>query len=62
MNLMPNLLLRACKEKDVAALQELKVSLCMNCGCCSYICPAHKPLAESNQLAKGLLPRPAPKK
>jgi Na+-translocating ferredoxin:NAD+ oxidoreductase RnfC subunit len=41
----------------VEDLKKLKVTLCMNCGCCSYACPAHRPLAETNQLAKALIPR-----
>ena len=24
----------------------------MECGCCSYICPAHRPLVQTNRLAK----------
>jgi electron transport complex protein RnfC len=27
----------------------------MECGCCSYICPAHRPLVQTNKLAKALL-------
>jgi electron transport complex protein RnfC len=27
----------------------------MNCGSCSYVCPAKRDLAEKNQLAKALL-------
>ena len=38
-------------------LQELKVNLCMNCGSCTFVCPANRKLAETNQLAKTLLPR-----
>ena len=30
----------------------LKVNLCMECGCCSFICPAHRPLVQTNKLAK----------
>lgn len=62
LNLMPVSIEAAYKAKDVDALKELKVMLCMNCGCCTYACPAHRNLAETNQLAKGLIPRPAPKK
>lgn len=55
--LMPLMIEKAYKEKDTDTLLKLKVALCMNCGCCSYACPAHRPLAETNQLAKALLPR-----
>ncbi len=56
-NLMPREIELAYKTKNVALLQKLKVNLCMNCGSCTYVCPAKRPLAEVNQLAKGLLPR-----
>lgn len=57
MGLMPMQLERAYHAKDVEALSAYKLQLCMNCGCCSYVCPANRPLAATNQLAKGLLPR-----
>lgn len=57
LSLMPLMIEKAYKEKDVEELKKLKVMLCMNCGCCSYACPANRPLAEINQLAKGLIPR-----
>lgn len=56
-NLMPREMEIAYKTKNVELLQKLKVNLCMNCGSCTYVCPAKRPLAETNQLAKGLLPR-----
>lgn len=55
--LMPLMIEKAYHAKDVEELKKLKVMLCMNCGCCSYACPAHRPLAEINQLAKSLIPR-----
>ncbi|MGN1137715.1 MAG: electron transport complex subunit RsxC [Oscillospiraceae bacterium] len=61
LNLMPTELESAYDRRDVESLVKLKVSLCMNCGCCTYVCPANRHLAEKNQLAKGLLPRPAKK-
>ena len=24
----------------------------MECGCCSYVCPANRPLVQTNKLAK----------
>ena len=42
-------------------LEEAKVGLCMECGCCSYVCPAARPLVEYNRLGKALL-RSMPKK
>ena len=57
LGLMPVALESAYREKDVEELKRLKVMLCMNCGCCVYACPAHRPLAEINQLANALIPR-----
>ncbi len=40
---------------DGAALEKLKVNLCMECGCCSFICPAKRNLVQKNKLAKLML-------
>lgn len=55
--LMPAEIERAYKIRDVEDLSALKVILCMNCGSCTYVCPANRKLAETNQLAKMLIPR-----
>lgn len=55
MNLMPTELEHAYLAKDAEALKKLKVNLCMNCGACSFVCPAKRSLAEKNQLAKDFL-------
>ena len=52
MGLMPTELEKAYKAKNSDMLNSLKVNLCMNCGSCSYVCPAKRNLAETNQLAK----------
>ena len=39
------------KEK----LEKLKVNLCMECGCCNYVCPANRQLVQANKLAKAML-------
>lgn len=33
-------------------LELAKVNLCIECGCCSFVCPAKRPLVETNRLAK----------
>lgn len=33
-------------------LTETKVNLCIECGCCSFVCPSARPLVEMNKLAK----------
>lgn len=45
----------AYKANDGAALKELDTMTCMECGCCSYVCPAKKPLVQTNKLAKQML-------
>ena len=52
LSLMPCEMETAFKKGNIERLMELKVNLCMECGCCSYICPAHRPLVQSNKLAK----------
>jgi electron transport complex protein RnfC len=57
LGLMPADIDRAYRIKNVEELKQLKVLLCMNCGSCTYVCPANRKLAETNQLAKALIPR-----
>ena len=57
MNLMPANLEKAYDIEDVETLTRLKVGLCINCGSCTYVCPAKRNLAQKNQLAKALLRR-----
>ncbi|MBQ8303263.1 MAG: electron transport complex subunit RsxC [Clostridia bacterium] len=40
------------KEDRAARLTDAKINLCMECGCCSFICPSRRPLVETNRLAK----------
>lgn len=57
LGLMPAEIEKAYKIKNIDDLKALKVTLCMNCGSCTYVCPANRKLAETNQLAKFLIPR-----
>ena len=43
------------KEDKVSRLEEAKINLCMECGCCSFVCPALRPLVQNNRLAKGVV-------
>ena len=43
------------KAERMAVLTENKVNLCIDCGCCSYVCPAHRPLVQNNIIAKSEL-------
>jgi len=40
------------EAKREAALIDTGVRQCVDCGCCSYVCPAHRPLLAVNQEAK----------
>lgn len=57
MGLNPTVFARSLKVNDkderVRRLEEAKVLLCMECGCCSFVCPARRPLVQNNRLAKG---------
>ncbi len=54
-NLLPTHFADAYLHKDVKTLNDLQVMQCMECGSCSYVCPAHRPLAFYNKLAKNLV-------
>jgi electron transport complex protein RnfC len=55
MHLMPTWLSKAYSAKDVETLQKLNVNLCMECGCCAYVCPAKRPLVQSIRKAKKVI-------
>ena len=59
MGLMPTELEHAYDARDVDRLKSLHIDLCMNCGACSYVCPAKRALSEKNQLAKILVRKSA---
>ena len=42
-------------EEKMEKLDQTRVLLCMECGCCSYVCPANRPLVQNNRLAKNAL-------
>lgn len=54
-NLAPASIDKAYRAGNVEALRKLKVNLCMECGCCAYVCPAKRDLVMSNKLGKQLL-------
>ena len=53
--LMPKEFAKAYEAKDAKRLSDLKIMECMSCGSCSYVCPAKKPLAFVNTLAKEMV-------
>jgi electron transport complex protein RnfC len=52
MHLVPPSIAAALKTGDVKAMDKLSVMNCMECGCCSYVCPAMQPVVQSMRLAK----------
>lgn len=54
MNLMPSHIEDAFEQKNIPALNNLKVNMCAECGCCAYICPAKRPLAQVMALSKNM--------
>ena len=53
--LAPAAIARAYDNKDTKTISSLSVETCMECGCCSFVCPANRPLVQKNKLAKQLL-------
>lgn len=51
----PSAISRAYKANDPETLNKLKVNLCMECGCCSYVCPAKRNIVQRNKMAKTML-------
>ena len=52
MRLMPFKINEASEHMRWDAAEKYDAMDCMGCGCCSFICPANKPLAQSIRLAK----------
>ena len=55
MSLMPTLIERFAKIKDVDSLKHSGVMVCMECGSCAYTCPSGRPLVQYMRLAKQIL-------
>ena len=55
LRLDPRAIAKAYKLDLPKELEALCVDLCMECGCCSYVCPAKRPLVQTNKLAKDKL-------
>ncbi len=51
----PPAISRSLKNEDFEGMINAGARLCMECGCCSYVCPASRPLVANNKLAKKAL-------
>lgn len=55
LRLDPRAISKAYKLNQPEELEKLCADLCMECGCCGYVCPAKRPIVQSNKLAKVML-------
>lgn len=55
MDLQPVQIQMALKNKDIDRLITLEADKCINCGLCSYVCPAHIDVSNNVQIAKALV-------
>ncbi len=46
---------KAYHQKDLEGMERAGADACMECGCCSFVCPAKRPLTQVNRLAKAAL-------
>ncbi len=53
--LAPASIASALDAGDMEELYALRANLCMECGCCSFVCPANRQLVQQNKLAKARL-------
>lgn len=53
MGLEPYLLSKLVAKSDLETAEDRRIYDCIECGCCSYSCPAHRPLLDYIRLGKG---------
>lgn len=51
----PPALAKAYSENNIEGIKKAGAEICMECGCCSFNCPANRPITQTNKLAKALL-------
>ncbi|SJZ82312.1 electron transport complex protein RnfC, partial [Eubacterium coprostanoligenes] len=51
-NLLPQMLAKAVKQSKFTAFADLGGMECVQCGCCSYTCPARIPLTHLFNVGK----------
>lgn len=57
MSLYPAMVETALRTNSKESLNSLNINYCMECGCCSYVCPAKRPLTQVMRTAKAELRR-----
>ena len=46
MNLLPNRISIACEAQDTDAVADTTILDCLECGSCTYVCPAKRPIVQ----------------
>ena len=57
MSLYPAMVETALRTKNTESLNSLNTNYCMECGCCSFVCPAKRPLTQIMREAKAQIRR-----
>lgn len=52
LRLVPTRIAHAIQARDLATAEDYDLMACMECGCCSYVCPAQIPLLQYLRLGK----------
>lgn len=55
MRLMPTKLCAAVKTKDFETMKKYQIMTCMECGSCSFCCPAHRHIVQTIRMGKAQL-------
>ena len=55
MGLEPYYLSKMTQKKGWEEVEAQMITSCIECGCCAFQCPAHRPLVQVNKLSKTLV-------
>ena len=55
MGLVPPRISVFIKQKDVPSMLDSGLMVCMECGCCSFVCPANRPIVQNMRLGKSIV-------
>jgi len=55
MSLMPTMLMGCAEDKDVEGMKKYGIMSCMECGSCSYTCPAKRNIVQQIRLGKTIV-------
>ena len=55
LRLMPNEISMAVEADDIDLAEQRNVMDCFECGACTFVCPAHRPLVQHHRRAKAII-------